>query len=95
MARDDPAPDPLDFLHATDWADLPEAVRHQARRCLLDTLGVAAGGHPTRLSRIIRDHAAEDMPGCAPMLFDDRRSSACGAAMAAGMMIDSLDGHVF
>jgi 2-methylcitrate dehydratase PrpD len=37
--------------------------------------------------------AAEDMPGDVPILFDGRTSSASGAAMANGMMIDSLDGH--
>ena len=93
MAPKDISPTPLDVLHAWTWDDFPDAVRHQARRCLLDTLGVAAGGHGTQLSGIIRDHAAEDMPGHTPMLLDSRTSSVSGAAMAAGMMIDSLDGH--
>ncbi len=84
---------PTRFIHALSWDQIPQAARHAAKRSLLDTLGVAAGGHGTRLSRIIRDHAAEDMPGRASMLFDDRTASLTGAAMAAGMMIDSLDGH--
>ncbi len=93
MSPKDLASSAIDFLQDLAWEDLSEPVRHQARRCLLDTLGVAAGGHGTRLSAIIRDHAALDMPGPAPMLFDSRSSSLSGAAMAAGMMIDSLDGH--
>ncbi len=93
MAPKDISSTPLDFLRRLNWEDIPAEVQHQAKRCLLDILGVAAGGHGTDLSRIIRDHAAEDMPGRAPMLFDGRRSSLSGAAMAAGMMIDSLDGH--
>ena len=92
-AKDIPPAEPLAYLHDLTWDDLPEPVRHQAKRCLFDTLGVAAGGHGTRLSQIIRDHAAEDMPGPAPMLLDGRTASRSAAAMAAGMMIDSLDGH--
>lgn len=84
---------PLDFLHRLQFEGLPDAVTHQAKRCLLDTLGVAIGGHAMKLSQIARDHAAEDMPGSFPMLFDNRTASQCGAAMAAGMMTDSLDGH--
>ena len=84
---------PLDFLHSLQFEDLAPEVVHQAKRCLLDTIGVSAGGHATGLSGIIRDHAAEDMPGPCPMLFDSRTASQSAAAMAAGMMIDSLDGH--
>ncbi|MBV7393545.1 MmgE/PrpD family protein [Mameliella sediminis] len=84
---------PIAFIHDLRWQDLPEAVRAQARRCLLDLIGVAAGALGTDLSRIIRDHAAEDLPGRAPMLFDDRRAAPAAAAMAMGMTIDSLDGH--
>ncbi len=94
MAAKDLSPaDPLAFLANLRWADVPDPVRHQIKRCLYDTLGVAAGGHGTRLSRIIRDHAAEDMPGPVPMLLDARTAARSAAAMAGGMMIDSLDGH--
>ncbi|MEM6312337.1 MAG: MmgE/PrpD family protein [Pseudomonadota bacterium] len=84
---------PLDFLHTLRFEDLSDTVIHQAKRCLLDTVGVAIGGHALKLSGIVRDHAAEDMPGSCPMLFDSRTASQSGAAMAAGMMIDGLDGH--
>src|SRR6056297_68225 len=84
---------PLDFIHALRWQDLPDDVRRQARTCLLDLIGIAAGGLGTDLSRIIRDHAAEDFPGETPMLFDARRAAPAAAAMAMGMTIDSLDGH--
>ncbi|WP_417205052.1 MmgE/PrpD family protein [Antarctobacter sp.] len=82
-----------DFIHGLRWSDLPDAVRAQARRCLRDLLGVAAGGLGTRMSRIIRDHAAEDFTGATPLLFDDRRAAPAAAAMAMGISIDSLDGH--
>lgn len=85
-----------DFLHDTNATTIPEEILSQGRRWLLDLLGVAAGGTSTRLSQIIRDHAAEHFaPGrrSARMLFDGRVASPLGAAMAGGMTIDSLDGH--
>ncbi|MDU8910530.1 MmgE/PrpD family protein [Aestuariicoccus sp. MJ-SS9] len=85
--------DPLAFIHALTWEDLPPQVQRQTRLCLLDLLGVAAGGLGTRLSGIVHDHAAEDWPGDTPMLFDARSASLPGAALAAAMTIDSLDGH--
>jgi 2-methylcitrate dehydratase PrpD len=85
--------DALSFIHTLCWDDLPRRVQAQAKRCLRDLVGVAAGGLGTDLSRIIRDHAAEDLPGTVPMLFDNRAAAPAAAAMAAGMSIDSLDGH--
>jgi 2-methylcitrate dehydratase PrpD len=84
---------PLDLIHGLQWADLPARVQEQTELCLLDLIGVAAGGVGTRLSGIIRDHAAETFGGPVPMLFDGRRASAAGVALAAGMTIDALDGH--
>ena len=85
--------DPLRFIHGLSQSDIPPNVLQGAKRSLLDLLGVAVGGLGTQLSRIIRDHAAEDMPGQTPLLFDARRANPAAAAMAAGMTIDSLDGH--
>ena len=84
---------PLELIHDLTWADLPEPVRLRTELCLLDLIGVAAGGHGTRLSAIIRDHATETWGGSAPMLFDARSASPAGVALAAGMTIDALDGH--
>ncbi|GAA6200378.1 MmgE/PrpD family protein [Aquicoccus sp. SU-CL01552] len=84
---------PLDLIHGLSWPDLPPEVRARVRLCLLDLIGVAAGGHGTRLSAIIRDHAAAHFGGDAPMLFEARTASLPGVALAGGMMIDSLDGH--
>lgn len=83
-----------DFIHQISWNDLPEAVRHQARRCLLDTLGTAIGGRQTELSRIIYEVAASVYGGAGARLwFDGRQVSPPGAALAHGMTIDSLDIH--
>lgn len=63
----------------------------------MDLLGVAAAGTQTRLSRIIRVHALSQFgageQGGARLLFDGRRVSAAGAALAGGMLIDSVDAH--
>ncbi len=83
----------LDFIAQLDWDTLPEPVRIRARQCLRDLIGVAAGGLSTNLSAIIRDHAAFDLPGEMPMMFDHRSAAPAAAAMAMGMTIDSLDGH--
>lgn len=73
---------------------MPEAVRHQAVRCLLDTLGTAVAGRQTDCSRIIYDFAAAAFGGRGARLWLDGRSvSPPGAALAHGMTIDSLDIH--
>ncbi|MDW4550053.1 MmgE/PrpD family protein [Defluviimonas sp. D31] len=86
----------IDFLHETDASSLPDEVLDLGRRWLLDLIGVAAGGAGTRMSRIIRDHAAGHFgPGArqARILFDGRAASPAGVALAGGITIDALDGH--
>lgn len=86
----------IDFIHKTGYDDLPEPVVAHARRCVLDLLGVAAGGTQTQLSAIIRRHAVRHLASReqeARILFDGRSASLMGAALAGGMTIDSLDAH--
>ena len=86
-----------EFIHDLQFADLPDAVVTHARRCLIDLIGTAAGGYTTEVSRIIRAHAvrqfASGAGNGARLLFDGRRVSPAGAALAGGLMIDSLDCH--
>lgn len=94
----DTGSDPVEFIHRLHWSDLPAAARHHARRCMLDTVGVAAGGLAMAPARMVRDHVAACQtagPGTAGarMLFDGRRVSPPGAAMAGACTIDALDGH--
>ena len=66
----------FEFIHHTRHGQLPAPVLAQARRCVLDLLGVAAAGSQSLLSSIIRRHAAEHFGAgerCARMLFDGRR----------------------
>jgi 2-methylcitrate dehydratase PrpD len=84
----------FDFIHSLTWEDLSPAVRHQSRRCLLDTLGAAIGGRGTATARIIHDFAAATFGGDQAALWQDgRRVSAPGAALANGMTTDALDIH--
>ncbi|MQA83188.1 MAG: MmgE/PrpD family protein [Streptosporangiales bacterium] len=85
-----------EFIRELRFHDLPPRVVEQAQLCLLDLVGVAAAGTNTQLSRIIRDHAAGNFAAGtagARILFDGRRVSPVGAALASGMTIDSLDAH--
>lgn len=89
-------PDLPTFALDTAFTDLPDQVVHAARRHLLDLTGVAAAGTGTRVSSIIRHHASEQFaPGsrAAAMMFDGRKVSPAGAALAGGMTIDSVDAH--
>lgn len=87
---------PVAFIHALRFADLPPEVVAQAKRCLLDLIGVAASGRQTRLSRIVHDFAVREMAapaGGARLLFDGRRASRSGAAYAGASTIDAIDAH--
>jgi 2-methylcitrate dehydratase PrpD len=95
-AGDEVGPDALEFIHGLRWDDIPANVRHKAQRSLLDLIGVAAGGRKTVNARIIYDFvSAHSAPGDkgARLLFDGRRSSVPGAAMANAAAIDALDAH--
>ncbi len=84
----------VNFIHHTQYTDLPPEVRHMANLCLLDLVGTLCGGQQTRLAGIIRQHAVDAFGGNqASLLLDGRRVSAPGAALANGMSIDALDIH--
>lgn len=88
--------EPLAFIHELGFADLPVAVVAQVQRCLIDLIGVAAGGVGTPLSAKARRHVVQNFGPAgrgSRMLFDGRSASRPGAALAGGMTIDSLDAH--
>lgn len=85
---------PIDFIHDLTWDDIPPEVRHQAKRCLLDTIGVAIGARGTETARIVYEHVARFYGGEGGWLWlDGRQVSVPGATLAHGMMIDALDMH--
>lgn len=84
----------IDFIHDTQFEDVPDEMIHEAVRCLTDTLGVSVGGSQAELSRIIRGHASRQFGGAgAHIWWDGRTASPAGAALANGMTIDALDAH--
>ena len=87
----------VDFIHGLRFEELPAAIIAQAKRCVLDLLGVAASGLETDLSRIVRDHAVRHMGAGegrgARILLDGRRASPPGAAYAGASTIDAFDAH--
>lgn len=87
----------VNFCRSLSYAAIPEAVRHQALRCLLDLIGVAAAGSTTSMAAHARTVACSQygaLPGQgARMLFADGQASASGAAMANAAALDSYDAH--
>ena len=74
------------------WQDLPEAVQHQAKRCLLDTLGALIAGAQTPVGRIMRKTAMEQFSGeQATIMVTGDRVSASGAALVNGFFGNALD----
>ncbi len=82
----------IDFTLNTGWEDLPEAVQHQARRCLMDTLGALIAGSQTPVAGIVQKTALSQFGGNqATILVSAKRVSAAGAAMANGFLANALD----
>ncbi|HET6802554.1 MAG TPA: MmgE/PrpD family protein, partial [Casimicrobiaceae bacterium] len=88
--------DVVTFVRTLALESIPADVVRQAERCLLDLIGVAAGGARTPAASIVNAYAATHMTsreGGARILFDGRRASAAGAAFAGATTIDALDAH--
>ncbi|MEE4114271.1 MAG: MmgE/PrpD family protein [Desulfobacteraceae bacterium] len=74
------------------WEDLPASVQHQAKRCLLDTLGAMIAGSQTPVAGIMREMALEQFGGDqAAIMVTGQRVSAAGAALANGFFGNALD----
>ncbi len=82
----------IDFTRNTLWGDLPVEVQHQAKRCLLDTLGALIAGSQTPVAAIMRQTAREQFSGDqATIMVSGERVSAAGAALANGFSANALD----
>ncbi len=81
------------FATATGPEQVPAAVRHQAARCLLDTLGAAlAGSRHADSGRMIQDVVAEfDEPPIATVIGSGMHKSAMTAALANAVMAHALE----
>ncbi len=84
----------VSFIAELSWEGVPAQVRQMLRRCALDLAGTMVAGAKTELSRIARQVAAQAYGGDeATLLFDGRRTTMPGAALANGMTIDAMDMH--
>jgi 2-methylcitrate dehydratase PrpD len=84
------------FVHALAFEVMPDDVVAQAKRCLRDLIGIAAGAARLPSARMAAAYAATKMTSAdtqARLLFDGRRASRAGAAFAGAATIDALDGH--
>ena len=82
----------IDFTLNLRWEKLPAEVQHQAKRCLLDTLGALIAGSQTPVATIIRQTAREQFQGDqATILVSGERVSAAGAALVNGFYGNALD----
>jgi 2-methylcitrate dehydratase PrpD len=85
-----------DFVQHLRFEHLPADVVRHAKRCLLDLIGVAAGGSRTNGAQIAAHYAATQLRSTdaeARLLFDGRRAGPAGMAFAGATMIDALDAH--
>ncbi len=82
----------IDFTLNLGWEELPAEVQHQAKRCLLDTLGALIAGSQTPVAGIMRKTAREQFSGDqATIMVSGERVSAAGAALANGFYGNALD----
>jgi 2-methylcitrate dehydratase PrpD len=80
------------FIREVTWEDLPLDVRHQSKRCLLDTLSATIAGAETPVGRIMAKIARTQFGGNeATVLVHGFRTSAAGAAATNGFAGNALD----
>ncbi|RAR64372.1 2-methylcitrate dehydratase PrpD [Onishia taeanensis] len=84
---------PLAWMHRVDLSTLDEADLHQAKRCLLDLLGVAAGATRTALADKAARFVTTQHGGDRPLLFAPGQASPTGVALHGAWLIDALDAH--
>ena len=80
------------FIRDTHWNDLPNAVQHHSKQCLIDIIAAMVAGVLTPISDITAGYAPVAWPGDdATILLHDRRASAAGAAFANACAANALD----
>ena len=84
-----------DFIEEIRAKSLSNDLNAQAKRCLLDTLSIAAAGSQTALALIMKSLVTTHYLGqqSSSLLFSQATASPLGAALYGAAAIDSLDGH--
>lgn len=82
----------IQFIVDTDWENVPAAVQHQAKRCLMDTLGALIAGNETPVREVMTRVAKKQLCGDeATILVSGERVSVAGAVLANGFAANALD----
>ncbi len=82
----------INFIIKADWSQLPEMVRHQSKRCFLDTLGALIAGHKTPVADLMTCFADAQFRGNeSSVLVKGSKLSASGAALVNGFANNALD----
>ena len=80
------------WVQDTGYHDLPEDVTQSAKRCILDTIGVALAGSRAEVSSIVREYVLhESCVGNSLIWGSGVRTSPGSAALANGTMAHALD----
>jgi 2-methylcitrate dehydratase PrpD len=80
------------FIADTRWDDLPQAVQHKVKMCLVDIVAAIVGGVLTPISDIAAAYAPVAWQGDeATILLHNRRATAAGAAFANACAANGLD----
>jgi 2-methylcitrate dehydratase PrpD len=83
-----------ELLASLRWDALPRPVQDQARRCLKDVVGTAAGSlalpAAASIEALVR---AQFGQGPVPLLFQGTRTTLAGASFGNALRIDGLDCH--
>jgi 2-methylcitrate dehydratase PrpD len=87
-----PTLDLAGWVASTSSTDLPDNVRHQVRRNLVDYFAAAFAGSQTEAATIVRGYVAQsDHDASATVIGTRLRLSASGAAIANGTAAHALD----
>jgi len=82
----------INFIINAEWPQLPDKVRHQSKRCFLDTLGALIAGHKTPVADLMTSFAAAQFRGNeSSILVKGNKLSASGAALVNGFANNALD----
>ncbi|MBW2158282.1 MAG: MmgE/PrpD family protein [Deltaproteobacteria bacterium] len=82
----------IQFIVDTDWENVPAAVQHQAKRCLMDTLGALIAGNETPVREVMTRVAKKQLCGDeATILVSGERVSVAGAVLVNGFAANALD----
>lgn len=89
----------IEWIHNVHYEDIPFEALHEAKRALLDTIGVGIAGQLTKVSTIahnfvLSQYGSSDYYHSAKLWCSNNKSvSMCGAALANAWIIDSIDMH--